>query len=182
MFKLEKDDTSERLFARFNLIAKPLEDERPRVMTVDQLKTSYVHHVKQILSISQCTELCRDIREAERERDNNDDIPLTRYDIHKMVLRQDQEDVIEQSKLRAVGLQKIPMKERLGDRSRREESPPRANTKTKEPERRACHICKVKEHLAYNCPDKGATLDAPKVDMGGGDHPPKKDPNNSESP
>ena len=34
-FKLEKDDTPEHLFARFNLIAKPLEDVRPRVMTVD---------------------------------------------------------------------------------------------------------------------------------------------------
>ena len=51
-FKIEKDDTPERLFARFNLIVKPLEDERPRVMTTDNLKTTYMHHVKQILSIA----------------------------------------------------------------------------------------------------------------------------------
>ena len=74
------------------------------------------------------------------------------------------------------------MKERLGDRPRRDGSPSRGNIKAKEPERRACHICKVKGHLAYNRPDKGATSNAPKIEMGGGDHPPAKDPDNSEMP
>ena len=48
-FTIAPDENAERMFARFNIIAKPLEDERPRVITVDQSKTSYLHHVKQLL-------------------------------------------------------------------------------------------------------------------------------------
>lgn len=50
-FTVTSDENPERMFARFNIIAKPLEDERPRVITVDHLKTSYLHHFKQLLTI-----------------------------------------------------------------------------------------------------------------------------------
>ena len=68
-FRPISGETPERMFARFNLLAKPLEDERPRVMTTDQLKTNYVFHLKQILTREQELELSRDIKDAERDRD-----------------------------------------------------------------------------------------------------------------
>ena len=108
----------ERMFARFNLLAKPLEDERPRVTTLDQLKTSYLFHLRTIITDPEEVELTRDIKAAERERDIHGYEPLTRYEIHTLALRQDREDVIEQTKLRAVGLTRVSVKERLGDQSK----------------------------------------------------------------
>ena len=52
-FRPATGETPERMFARFNLLARPLEDERPRVMTADQLKTSYLFHLREIRSSSQ---------------------------------------------------------------------------------------------------------------------------------
>ena len=62
------DEIHERIFARFNLLAIPLEDERPRVVMVDQLKTSYIFHLKQILTSEQEMELSHDIRDAARAK------------------------------------------------------------------------------------------------------------------
>ena len=64
-FRPAVGETPERMFARFNLLARPLEDERPRVMTIEQLKTSYLFHLREIRSEAQDLELSRDIREAE---------------------------------------------------------------------------------------------------------------------
>ena len=44
------NETSERMFARFNVLAIPLEEERPRVMTREQLKTTNQVHLKSLLS------------------------------------------------------------------------------------------------------------------------------------
>ena len=70
------------MFARFNLLAKPLEDERPRVMTLDQLKTSYLFHLRTIITGPEEVELTRDIKAAERDRDIHRNEPLSRYEIH----------------------------------------------------------------------------------------------------
>ena len=51
-FRPATGETPERMFARFNLLARPLEDERQRVMTTDQLKTSYLFHLREIRSSS----------------------------------------------------------------------------------------------------------------------------------
>ena len=162
-FRPTTGETPERMFARFNLLAKPLEDERPRLMTVDQLKTSYIHHLKQILTNDQALELSRDIKDAERNRDLHGLQPLTRHEIHALVLRQDREGVIEQTKLRAVGLNRIPVKDRLGERmiDRLEERtrdfspPPRSGrNRERERERRYCNLCKNRGHLSTLCPER----------------------------
>ena len=106
-FRPATGETPERMFALFNLLARPLEDERPRVMTADQLKTSYLFHLREIRSSSQDLELSRDIRDAERDHKLRGMPPLTRHEIHDLVLRQDRELVIEETKLRAVGLNRV---------------------------------------------------------------------------
>ena len=98
------NETAERMFARFNVIAKPLEDERPRVMTREQLKTTYLVHLRTILSIANALVVDRDIRESERDRADHGLEPLSCHEIHGLVLRQEREVAIEETKLRAVGL------------------------------------------------------------------------------
>ena len=51
-----------------NMIAKPLEDECPRVMTREQLKTTYLVHLRALLSRSNATVVDNDILESERDR------------------------------------------------------------------------------------------------------------------
>ena len=80
-------------------------------MTSDQLKTSYMFHLQEILSDTQDLELSRDIKEAERDHKQRGLPPLTR---HELVLRQDREFVIEETKLRAVGLNRGSVRDRLG--------------------------------------------------------------------
>ena len=65
IFRAFPSETPERLFARFNMLAKPLEDERPRVMTLEQLKTSYLFHLRTIITGPEEVELTRDIKAAE---------------------------------------------------------------------------------------------------------------------
>ena len=111
------------------------------------MKTSYVFHLKQILTNEQELELSRDIKDAERDRDLRGLPPLTRHEIHDLVLRQDREGVIEETKLRAVGLNRISVKDRLGPRVNdrfgeqpQEQSPPGLGI-IKEKERRICNTC-----------------------------------------
>lgn len=164
-FRASAPETPERMFAGFNILAKPLEDERPRVMTTDQLRTSYIFHLKSILSATKATELGRDIRDAERLRDIAGRNPLTRHEIHEMVLRQDREDAIEENKLRAVGLTKIPIRDRLGPRlpEKREsarERRSRSPTPEVKPDTTMCHHCKTVGHISANCPDRAETRTA----------------------
>ena len=97
-----------------------------------------------------------------------------------MILRQDRESVIEESKLRAVGLQRIFVKDRLGGRpeQRQVENPPAKYVKnadgSKAAETRSCNICRVKGHLAYNCPEKNKQKGPADKNMGGGDNAPKR--------
>ena len=153
------------MFARFNLLARPLEDERPRVMTIEQLKTSYLFHLREIRSEAQDLELNRDIREAERNHKIRGMPPLTRYEIHELVLRQDRELVIEETKLRAVGLSRVSVKdrpgprvnERLGSTAKNNNASP-AEHRGRLPEKRNCNRCNKRGHLAYACPDRTPPL------------------------
>ena len=52
----------ERMFSRFNLIARPLENERPPSLTEDQITTHYYHHLETVLSTKNFRELERDIQ------------------------------------------------------------------------------------------------------------------------
>lgn len=106
------NETAERMFARFNVIAKPLEDERPRVMTRKQLKTTYLVHLRALYSLV----VDRDIRESERDRVDRGLGPLSRHEIHELVLRQEREVAIEETKLRAVGLSHSQGSERIENR------------------------------------------------------------------
>ena len=96
------NETPERMFARFNVLAKPLEDERPRVMTREQLKTTYQIHLKVLLSSSDAELIDRDIRESERYKIDRGLDPLSRHEIHELVLRHAREKAVEEAKLRAV--------------------------------------------------------------------------------
>ena len=160
-FRPVTGETPERMFARFNLLARPLEDERPRVMTADQLKTSYLFHLREIRSSSQDLELSRDIRDAERDHKLRGMPPLTRHEIHDLVLRQDRELVIEETKLRAVGLNRVSVKDRLGSKvndrlggSARANTPPPPTHRGRPVEKRSCNRCNKRGHLAYACPDR----------------------------
>ena len=135
------------MFARFNLLARPLEDERPRVMTSDQLKTSYLFHLRAIRSEAQDLELSRDIRDSKRDHKSRGLPPLTRYEIHNLVLLQDRELVIEETKLRAAGLNQVSVKDRLGPKDNdrvggttRYNIPPPTNPRGKIVEKRSCNL------------------------------------------
>ena len=80
------EETPERMFARFNVLAKPLEDEQPRIMTREQLKTTYHVHLRTLLSPAEIEDLDRDVRDSERDRARRGYDPLSRHDIHDMVL------------------------------------------------------------------------------------------------
>lgn len=67
------------MFARSNLIAKPLEEEWPPLITVDQIKTLYLHHVEANLSSDE-----REICDADRERATEGRRTLRRHHIHEM--------------------------------------------------------------------------------------------------
>ena len=110
------NETAERMFARFNVIAKPLEDERPRVMTREQLETTYLVHLRSLPSRPNALVVDRDIRESERDRTDRGLEPLSRHEIHELVLRQEREVAIEETKLRAVGLSPSQGSERTENR------------------------------------------------------------------
>ena len=176
------------MFARFNLLAKPLKDERPRVMTLDQLKTSYLFHLRTLITGPEELELTRDIKAAEREREVRGYEPLTCYEIHTLALRKGREGIIEQRKLRAVGLTRVSVKDRLGERPRHVKEPYQERTpendpgKNRERERRICNNCKIRGHLARNCtlppqpqsPDRKRTGDTKRqaTDTDTGNNPP----------
>ena len=104
------------MFARFNMIARPLENERPPSLTADQIATHYVHHLETILGAKNFRDLERDIQEAERSRDADGRRHLNCHHIHDMALRQERENVVKQTRLRAariVSAPKIPLKDRL---------------------------------------------------------------------
>lgn len=66
-------------------------------------------------------DLTRDIRNAKREKIDTSRDPPARHDIHTLALRHDREKVLEQAKLRVVGLlplTRIPVKDRPGERFR----------------------------------------------------------------
>lgn len=89
-----------------------------------------------------------------------------------MVLREDREDAIEETKLRAVGLTKPSVRERLGPKvneyreTRRGSPPPKHGPKY---DGRTCHICKVKGHIARDYPESdGKRLNSTKEKTGEG--------------
>ena len=130
-------------------------------MTVEQLKTSYLFHLREIRSEAQDLELSRDIREAERDHKIWGMPPLTRYEIHDLVLRQDRELVIEETKLRVVGLSRVSVKDRLGPRANerlggtaRDNNASLADHRGKLLEKRSCNWFNKRGHLAYACLDR----------------------------
>ena len=84
----------ERMFAGFNLIARPLEEEYPPTITADQITTHYVHHLETTLKADDFKELERQIRDAERTT-AADGKCLNRH-IHELALQQDRETVKRQ--------------------------------------------------------------------------------------
>ena len=157
-FKPLSQETPERMFARFNMLAKPLEEEQPRVMTKDQLKTTYHYNLSLILSSTDSECLNKDVRDSERDRVARGQEPLTRYEIHEMILRQMREKVVALTKLRAVGLSQPQDSERAGARKQaklREEGghqdPLHPASRPESKEKRTCNNCGVKGHIARNC-------------------------------
>ena len=116
-FRPHTNEGLERMFARFNLIAKPLEEEKPSVITIDQLRTHYIHHLEAIMTAEDFTDLERQIRDADRERATQGRKSIGRHHIHELALQQDREKVFRQTKLRAAGFLppiKVPIKDRMG--------------------------------------------------------------------
>ena len=67
-FVLEEKETAEHMFSHFNYIAKPLEDEQPRLMIREQLETTFMVQLQKLLSDDDFLLLNRDVRDSERER------------------------------------------------------------------------------------------------------------------
>ena len=106
----------ERMFSRFNLIARPLESERPPSLTEDQITTHYLHHLEPVLSAKNFRDLERDLQKAERNREEDGRRHLNRHHIHDMALRQETENVVKQTRLHAAGIvsaPNVPMKDIL---------------------------------------------------------------------
>ena len=85
-------------------------------MTRDQLKTTYHYNLGPILSATDSKCLNKDVRDDERDRVARGLEPLTRYEIHEMILRQMREKVVALTKLRAVGLSQPQEAERAAPR------------------------------------------------------------------
>lgn len=156
-FKVEVGETPERMFCRFNQLVKPLEDERPPMMTVDQLKTTYVYHLHTLLDREDSELLAADCRVKEHKRENRGRVPLSRWDIHNMILQQQREKVIADTRLHAVGLATSQKHDRTtapshqrGAQQREGVSPP-APRGNRLPDTRACHLCGQVGHLARSC-------------------------------
>ena len=149
-FRPYANEGLEHMFARFNLVAKPLEEERPPVITLDQIKKHYLHHLETILAADDYLELERQIWGAERDRATQGRRPLSRLHIHLMALQDERDNVVEQMILRALGLlppAKLPTKDRFG-------IPANYPRKRKaERERRTCNQCGIHGHIRMNCPD-----------------------------
>lgn len=154
--KALKRETPERMFSWFNQLCKPLEEERPRVMIKEQLKTMYVYQLHCILESADSDILSTEIREMERKRVKRGRQPLSRYDIHNMVLAQQTEKVVELTKLRAVGLETVQRSDRAAERRPRERNEPEPVVvpapRLRRPDDRVCHLCSQSGHLARNCP------------------------------
>ena len=157
-FKPLARETPEIMFARFNMLAKPLEEEQPRVMTRDQLKTTYHYNLGLILSATDSECLNKDVRGDERDRVARGLEPLTRYEIHGMILRQIREKVVALTKLRPVGLSQPHEAERAGLRKHAkikeeggQQEPYHAAPRTENKEKRTCNNCGVKGHIARDC-------------------------------
>ena len=170
-FKPALNETPERMFARFNMLCKPLEDEVPCVMTRDQLKTTFEYNLHLLLTSSESEILNRDVRDKERKRVNRGQEPLTRYDIHNMVLRQQREKILALTKLRAVGLVSTQKQDALPPRRTTQEkekgraSEPQPDpTRISEREKRKCNNCGKRGHIASQCwgtTKEGAADDRP---------------------
>ena len=97
-FRPETNEGLERMFARFNLIARPLENERPPSLTREQIITHYVHHLETILSADDFRELERQIHDVERQRRADGRRHINRHHIHDLALQQDREIVLRQTR------------------------------------------------------------------------------------
>ena len=83
--------------------------------------------------------------------------PLSRYEIHEMILRQMREKVVELTKLRAVGLSQpqdakragLRKNAKLGEEGGQPEHQVAQRAENKE--KRTCNNCGVKGHIARNC-------------------------------
>ena len=158
------------MFARFNMIARPLENERPPSLTEDQITTHYVHHLETVLNVKNFRDLERDIQDAERTRHEDGRRHLNRHHIHDMALRQERENVVKQTRLRAEGIVSAPrvpiqdrltnkLANRLGDQGK--DKLPTGNpvrVQTDERERRTCNNCLVRGHLQKDCTNPTAEL------------------------
>ena len=140
------------------MLAKPLEEEYPRVMTQDQLKTTYHFNLGLILSVTESECLNKDVRDDERDRVAKGLEPLTRYEIHEMILQQTREKVVALTKLRVVGLSQPQESEHAGLRKQaklREEGghqdPFHAAPRPDGKEKRTCNNYGIKGHIAQNC-------------------------------
>lgn len=93
----------------------------------------------------------RDIREGERDIVDRGQDPLSRHEIHELVLRQAREKAMDETKLRAVGLSSQQALDkavyRRGKKTTDEDDP--ADIKVKK-EERTCNLCGVRGHLARN--------------------------------
>lgn len=115
-FQSPSNEGLERMFARLNLIARPLEKENPPTITTDRITTRHAQHLETILKADDFKELGRQIRDAQRTRAADGKRPLNRRYIHELALQQDRETLVQRSKLRAAGLIAPPIHDRTGDR------------------------------------------------------------------
>ena len=174
-FRPEANEGLERMFARFNLIARPLENERPPSLTGEQITTHYVHHLETILSTDDFRELQRQIHDVERNRRTDGRRPINRHHIHDLALQQDREIVLRQTRLRSAGIVSAPkpsiqdrlsnkMANRLGEQGKEKGETINPNRgRTDERERRTCNNCLVRGHLMKDCVNP--TADKVKEDM-----------------
>lgn len=110
-------------------------------------------HLKTLLSSSDAMSIDRDIRESERDRIDRGLDPLSRHEIHELVLRQAREKAVEETKLRAVELSNHQTFYRLRNRrKRRPAEEEHAGERNSKKEERNCNLCGVKGHLAKSCP------------------------------
>ena len=171
----KKNEGLEQMFARFNLIARPIKNEYPPTLTEIQITTHYVHHLQSILKPDDFRDLERLMQDSERRRTEEGRRPLNRHHIHEMVLGQDREIIIRQTRFRAAGIvsaPKRPMNERLrhklGDRlgepnKDKNDTPNAPKGRTNERERRTCNNCLERGHLMKDCTNP--TADKVKEEM-----------------
>ena len=101
------------------------------MVTTEQITTFYLYLLEELLPSDEAEDLVRRVHEEERIRERNNEVLLTRTEVHRMALETNRPEMVYAAQLRAMGLEphhhrrpvaerlSLGVRDRLGDREGR---------------------------------------------------------------